>query len=115
MKLLEFKAILKHVGKEEKLGENSTKQTITVEIPARKYSDEWGNEKESRAEFFEADVINKKIDPKTLEGLIGKKVVIKQAYLNGYEYEEKDAVGKKTGNIKYGKSITINQMAEWRG
>lgn len=115
MKLQEFKAILKSVGKEEKLGESSTKQTVMVEIPARKYSDEWGNDKETRAEFFECDVINKKIDPKTLEGLIGKKVVVKQAYLNGYEYEEKDALGKKTGAIKYGKSITINQMIEWRG
>jgi hypothetical protein len=115
MKLHEFNAIIKSVGKEEKFGETSTKQTVLVEIPARKYSDQWGEEKEIRAEFFECDIVNRKIEPKVLEGLIGKKVVVKQAWLNGYEYKEKDASGKETGNTKYGKSITINQMAEWRG
>jgi hypothetical protein len=114
MKLPEFKAILKTVSEERSLGEKSSKQVVTLEIPARKYSDDWGEEKETRAEFFECDIINRKISPEQLKALEGKRVTVQQSYLNGYEYEEVDAVGKKTGQTKYGKSITINRMVEWK-
>jgi hypothetical protein len=91
MKLPEFKAILKSVGPEVKMSadKDGTKQTILLEIPSRQIDDGWGGTKTMKAEFFEADIINKKVDTKLLESLVGKKVVVTTCYLNGYEFQDK--------------------------
>lgn len=112
MKLPEFKAILKAVGAETKMSDkpdSGTKQVVLLEIPARTLSNEFGEEKELKAEHYELDVINKKIDPKFLTSLIGKKCVIKTAYLNGYDFEDKE-----TKVVKYGKSMTLNAIQEFK-
>lgn len=112
MKLPEIKAILKTVSASTKLsekeGNNSTKQTILFEIPARNLTDDWGNTKEIKAELFQADIINNKVDSKLLESLVGKKIVITQSYLNSYTYLDEKNV------TQYGKSITVTQLKEFK-
>jgi hypothetical protein len=111
MTIPEFKAILKTVSAETKMSDKAnsgTKQTVLVEIPGRKISDEWGVERDVKPEHFELDVINKKIDPVFLASLVGKKVVIKTAYLNGYDFIDEKSV------TKYGKSLTLAKIEEFK-
>lgn len=117
MKLPEIKCILVSVGESVKLSDkpdSGTKQTVLVKIPARKIDNDYGETKEIREEFYEMDVINNKVPDTVLKSLLNKKVVITTAYLNGYEYQKKDAVGKVTGEIAYGKSITLNALREFK-
>ena len=113
MKLPEFKGILKSVSAEKKLsekeGNTGTKQIVMIELPARTIDDGWGGSKTLNPEYYEMDVVNKKVDAALLTSLIGKKVIVTQAYLNGYEYIEKE-----TGEKKYGKSMTLNQIKEFK-
>jgi len=113
MKLPEFKGILKAVGAITRMSDkdaSGTKQTVLIEIPERKISDEWGNERTIRAEHYEMDVINNKIPDGTLSALVGKKVIVSQSYLNGYLYADKE-----TGEKRYGKSMTLIQIKEFKG
>jgi hypothetical protein len=115
MKLPELKGFVRKVYPQETLGDKKTvKQTIVLELPARKYADQWGEEKEIRAEHFEMDVMNSKVPEATLQSLIDKKVIA-IAYLNSYEYKEKDTTGAVTEVVRYGKSITLNSIKEFKG
>lgn len=107
MKLPEIKGIIEKVHPLAPMGENgSVKQTLVLKIPGRTYTDEWGEQKSTDPEFFEMDVINNKIPSDVLLSLQGKKVVIEQSYLNGYEFENQE------GEKRLGKSISIVKLKE---
>ena len=111
MKLPEFKAILSSVSAKQPMGDkpsSGTKQTVLLKIPKRTIDDGYGGTTEIREENYEADVINGKVSDSLLASLVGKKVIVTQAYLNGYDYKEKE-----TGAVKYGKSITVNSLKEF--
>jgi hypothetical protein len=107
MKLPEIKGIIEKVHPVEPMGDKgSVKQTFVLKIPGRKYTDEWGEEKTTNEERFEMDVINNKIPSDVMLSLQGKKVVIEQSYLNGYEFENEE------GEKRLGKSISVIKLKE---
>lgn len=111
MKLPELKGILVKVWPKEEVGDKKTvKQTVLLKMPGRVYDDGFGERKEGKDEFFEMDVINNKIEQGYLHDLIDKKVVVEQAFLNSFEYE--DSVRKEK---RYGKSIVLNKIREHKG
>lgn len=111
MKLPELKGFIVNVGDKETLkGERQTiKQTILFKVPGRTIDDGFGGKTDTRDEFFEMDVMNEKIKEETLKGLVDKKIIVEQAFLNGYSF-----VDPETKVTKYGKSITVNRIKEFK-
>lgn len=85
------------------------KQTVLFTIPERKITDDFGDQRTIAAEIFELDVLNEHLKSDYLKSLEGKKVVIEEMYLNSYTYQD-----QKTEETRYGKSITLRKIKEFK-
>jgi hypothetical protein len=109
MKLPEIKGILMAVHAKEEVGEKKTiKQIVLIKVIGRTYDDGFGGVKKADDEVFEMAVLNNKVEEKFLKSLIDKKVVVEQAFLNSYPYENEQQEKRHAVNI------TLTKIKEFK-